>query len=207
MWKPRRAGSFALAALSQSASRTTTGRAERHLSPHTHSVLDTFPCAQLFYTWPISLILVICTPTVGMWVYNLSKWSTAKCSLIKNWRPFPSSWEFILFYFFKFTPDYKGFGSWPELSHQITQQCTNCLSGFWSSSHLGDWKRDIKEEEVKNRVESARTYLLHLPHTLATINVSKVANLGLKCFTQEYMHSSRVFKDAAMLSKAKDRKL
>lgn len=36
---------------------TTAGRAERHLSPHTHSVLDTFPCAQLFYIWPISFLL------------------------------------------------------------------------------------------------------------------------------------------------------
>lgn len=57
--KTRRAGSSASATLSQSANRTTTGRAERHLSPHTQNVLDTFPCAQLFYVWPISFLLSV----------------------------------------------------------------------------------------------------------------------------------------------------
>lgn len=137
--------------------------AEWQLLPYTQQGFSTLLFAQLFYIWPISLILVICTPVVGMRVYNLWKWNTAKCSLIKIWQPFQSSWEF---YFFKFTPAYKGFESWLKPSHQTTLQHTIWLSGFWPSRHLKDL--DVRQERRGGGEDSG--ICIHIPPSVFLIH-------------------------------------
>lgn len=202
------AGSLEVAEPSQPA-HVTSGHSREATAPlRTARLPPPLLFAQLFSIWPISLILVICTPTVGMRVDNLWKWNPAKRSLIKIWQHFQSSWDFY-FIFFKFTLAYKGFGSWPKPSHRITQQRMYNLT-LWFSDHPDvweTWKRDRKEGAVGNTADCAPTYLL-LSSLCSQPSCPHKYTKGCKPVTEMLLsrihtHPSRVFKDKEMLPKTR----